>query len=149
MQNQFGSQRLLVKSPQRLCVPSEKRIVRRRKARPFQRIQTPIDHFQCYGVVSRSPLFAVQRVRGVKLSDQFGRRAARLGKPFQLCAPAQKRWKKRLTPLQHPVKHLVCYRVNRRNVVRLAQIRNQFERRIVLTRRSVALCVPSNKLVLR
>jgi len=149
VQNQFGSQRLLVKSPRRLCVPSEKRIVRRGQTRGFPRIQVPVDHFQCYAVKRRSRLWAVNPVRSVKLSDQFGRRGARVGEAFQLCAPAQKRWKGRVTRLQHPVKHLVCYRIDRRNVARRAQIRNQFERRIVLTRRSVALCVPSNKLVLR
>lgn len=148
VQNQFGSQRLLVKSPRRLCVPSEKRVVRRRKTRPFQPIQVPIDHFQCYAVAPQSPLWAVRRVRNVRLADQFGRQGTRLGKPFQLCAPVQKIWKKKVTPLQHPVRHLLCYRIKPRKVPRLVQIRNQFERRTLLTRKSVALCVPTNKLVL-
>jgi hypothetical protein len=148
VQNQFGSQRLLVKSPRRLCVPSEKRIVRRRKTRPFQRIQVPIDHFQCYSVAPQGPLWAVRRVRDVKLEDQFGHRGARLGKPFQLCAPVQKIWKKNVTPLQHPVRHLLCYRIKSGKVLRSVQIRNQFERHKLLTRKPIALCVPSNKLVL-
>jgi hypothetical protein len=149
VQNQFGSQRLLVKSPRRLCLPSEKRRFRRAAPRAFPRIQTAVDHFQCYSVRDRSPLWAASPVRGVKLSDQFLGRGARIGKAFQLCAPVQKRWRGRVTPLQHPVKHLVCYTINRRNVIRRVQIRNQFERRAVLTRRSLSLCVPSNKLVLR
>lgn len=148
VQNQFGSQRLLVKSPQRLCVPSEKRIVRRGKGAPFPRIQVPTDHFQCYSVASRGPLWAVRRTRNVKLADQFGRHGPRLGKAFQLCAPVQKEWRKKVTPLQHPVRHLVCYRIKAKKVGRLVQIRNQFERRKLLTRKPVALCVPSNKLVL-
>jgi hypothetical protein len=148
VQNQFGSQRLLVMAPRRLCVPSEKRIVRRRKTRRFPRIQTQIDHFQCYAVSPQSPLWTVQRVRGVKLTDQFGRRGTKLGKPFQLCAPVRKVWKKRVTPIQHPVRHLLCYRVKPRKVRRLVQIRNQFERRFLVTRKSVALCVPTNKLAL-
>ena len=148
VQNQFGSQRLLVESPRRLCLPSEKRVLRRGKTRPFLPIQVPIDHFQCYAVAPQSPLWAVRRVRNVRLTDQFGRHGTRLGKPFQLCAPVQKVWKKTVTPLQHPVRHLLCYRIKPRKVPRLAQIRNQFERRTLLTRKSIALCVPTNKLVL-
>lgn len=149
VQNQFGSQRLLVGSPRRLCVPSEKRFFRRGARRAFPRIQVPIDHYQCYSVRNRSPLWAPSAVRGVKLSDQFVQRGARLGGAFQLCAPARKRFRRQVTPLQHPVKHLVCYGINRQNVIRRVQIRNQFERRALLTRRSFSLCVPSNKLVLR
>ena len=156
VQNQFGSQRLLVGSPRRLCLPSEKRFFRPGAPRAFPRIQTPIDHFQCYSVRARGPLWAASPVRNVnvavrrvKLSDQFLSRGALVGEAFQLCAPVQKRWRGRVTPLQHPVKHLVCYAINRRNVIRRVQIRNQFERRAALTRRSVSLCVPSNKLILR
>lgn len=149
VQNQFGSQRLLVKSPRRLCVPSEKRLFRRGSPRDFPRIQVPIDHYQCYSVRNRSPLWAASPVRGVKLSDQFVQRGARLGGAFQLCAPVRKRFRGKVTPLQHPVKHLVCYSINPRNVIRRVQIRNQLERRALLTRRSFSLCVPSNKLVLR
>jgi hypothetical protein len=148
VQNQFGSQRLLVKAPRRLCVPSQKRIVRRGKKRRFPRIQARIDHLQCYAVAPQGPLWAVQRVRGVKLADQFGRRGTKLGKPFQLCAPAQKVFRKRTTPIQHPVHHLLCYKVKPRKVRRLVQIRNQFERPRLLTRKAVALCVPTNKLAL-
>lgn len=49
----------------------------------------------------------------------------------------------------HPVKHLVCYRIKPRRTRRLVQVRNQFERRLLGTRFSLSICVPSNKLVLR
>lgn len=149
VQNQFGSQRLLVERPRRLCLPTAKRIILRGPPRRFPPIRVPVDHFQCYAVKSRSPLNAAHRVRAVKLNDQFGGRAARLGPAFQLCAPVQKRWKGRVKRIRHPVKHLVCYWLNRRKVPRRVGIRNQFERRIVRTLYSKSLCVPSNKLVLR
>ncbi|MBW8060641.1 MAG: hypothetical protein FVQ78_10070 [Solirubrobacterales bacterium] len=148
VRNQFGSQRLLVRSPRRLCVPSKKRHVRRRGAARFRRIQVPIDHFQCYAVTRLTPLRAVRPIGGVRLRDQFGRRGARPGRAFQLCAPVQKRLRGKVTPLQHPVRHLLCYRIKPKKVRRRVQIRNQLETRILRTRKSVALCVPSNKLVL-
>lgn len=148
VQNQFGSQRLLVGAPRRLCVPSEKRLVGRRKTAPFPRIQVPIDHFQCYAVSPQTPLRAVQPLGSVRLKDEFGRRAAQPAKPFQLCAPVEKKLKGKVTPLQHPVRHLLCYRIKGKAVERQVQIHNQFELRTLWTRKSVALCVPSNKLVL-
>ncbi len=148
VQNQFGSQRLLVGSPRRLCVPSEKRLLRRGKTAGFQRIQTPIDHFQCYAVTQQTPLRAVQPPGSVTLKDEFGRRTAQPTQPFQLCAPVQKSLRGKVTPLQHPVRHLLCYRTKPKKVSRQVQIRNQFEIRTLGTRKSVALCVPSNKLVL-
>jgi hypothetical protein len=148
VRNQFGSQRLLVGKPRRLCLPSQKRLVRRRGKSRFKPIQIPIDHFQCYSVSKLTPLRAVQSPGRFRLSDQFGRRAAGLGRPFQLCAPAEKTLRRKVTPLQHPVRHLVCYRIKPKAVSRRVQIRNQFETRILRTRKSVALCVPSNKLVL-
>jgi hypothetical protein len=148
VQNQFGSQRLLVGSPRRLCLPSQKRLVLRHKTAGFQRIQVPIDHFQCYAVTQQTPLQAVQPVGNVTLKDEFGHRAAQPAQPFQLCAPVQKSLRGKVTPLQHPVRHLLCYRIKPKKVERQVQIRNQFEIRTLRTRKSVSLCVPSNKLVL-
>jgi hypothetical protein len=148
VQNQFGSQRLRVGSPRRLCLPSQKRFVLRRKTAGFQRIQVPIDHFQCYAVTQQTQLSAVQPIGSVTLKDQFGRRTAQPAKPFQLCAPVQKTLRGKVTPLQHPVRHLLCYRIKPKKVERQVQIRNQFEIRTLRTRKSVSLCVPSNKLVL-
>lgn len=149
VRNQFGSQRLFVGAPRRLCVPSAKRVVRRGKRGRLPRIQVPTDHFQCYSVRERSPRWAVNGIRGVKLRDQFGRRGARVGAAFQLCAPVRKQWRKEVTKIQHPVKHLVCYRVKPRRIKRRARIGNQFDRGVVVTRQAFSLCLPSSKLVLR
>lgn len=151
VQNQFGSQRLLVKRPRRLCLPTVKRIALFGGVRKFlPNAQVPIDHFQCYGVKRKSALLAEKPVRFVKLNDQFGGRAAQVGPPYELCAPVQKGAKGQVTRVRHPVKHLVCYRLKPLGESpRRVLIRNQFELRIVRTLRSFSLCVPSNKLVLR
>jgi|GEM_PF-1994989 len=143
-QNQLGSQRLLVKSPQRLCVPSEKRIVRIGKPTSLAPIETPIDHFQCYAVEPKSSLWTLNPIRGVRLTDQLGERGAKIGQPFQLCAPAEKRSNGKVTPIENPVKHLVCYRIGPKPVARQIEIRNQFERHKEAVKESNSLCVPSD-----
>jgi hypothetical protein len=155
VQNQFGSQRLLVGAPRRLCVPSQKQQLRatnlvgvRLKPKAFPKIAVPIDHYQCYGVTALTPIRARSRPGAITLTDEFGKDVVALGNPFQICAPAQKTLGKRLVPIQHPVQHLVCYATKSKPVRRLVAIRNQFETRLLLTKRPVALCVPSNKLLI-
>jgi len=139
VQNQFGSQRLLVQQARTLCVPSEKR----KPKKQFRPIQVPIDHFQCYDVQPQTPLQRFGTLPPVTLNDQFGREQnVTVGDPKRLCAPVQKNQE----PLQHPVKHLVCYAIKDKQVHKTVQLRNQFEQRTVQTKKPVLLCVPSNKL---
>lgn len=147
VQNQFGSQNLQVTKAIRLCLPTQKRLIPRR-GRPgkFRPIEVAIDHFQCYNVAPLSPLYRVGQLNPVRLKDQFGtEKKVKVGDPKWLCAPAQKEQE----TIQHPVKHLVCYQIQDKDVVRTVEIRNQFERRVVVTRRPVRLCVPSNKVVIQ
>lgn len=140
VRNQFGSQRLNVHTARRLCVPSEKRKLRE----PFQPIQVPIDHFQCYAVDPLTQLLRLGPIGQVKLRDQFGRESVKVGQPVQLCAPVQKD----TTPSQHPVSHLVCYAIRDDPVEVRVQIQNQFEKKKLSTTRPVLLCVPSAKVVI-
>jgi hypothetical protein len=144
VRNQFGSQRLLVHNARRLCVPSDKREL----GKPWQPTQVPIDHYQCYSVDALTGLQRYGPIGKIRLRDQFGREAVRLGAVKQLCAPVAKVYNSITTPIQHPVKHLVCYQIRDERKEIGVQIRNQFEKRKLETKRPVLLCVPSDKVPL-
>lgn len=133
IRNQFGSQRLQTTRARRLCVPSLK------FTRSAPTGVTLTDHFQCYDV--RRTRFRGPRVR---LTDQFGRKRVRVGRPVRLCNPVQKNDER----IQHPVQHLVCYALPKRRFrPRRVFVRNQFgNRQAVVAERPRVLCVPSLKL---
>ncbi|MGH2692464.1 MAG: DUF7450 family protein [Actinomycetota bacterium] len=140
VRNQFGSQRLLVREARRLCVPSEKHKGRKGQFKP---IEVPVDHYQCYTVESETPLRRLGNIGTVRLKDQFGTEQVNVGKAVQLCAPVQKNNEQ----IQHPVNHLVCYEISDKPKRKLVEVRNQFEKKKLTTRKPVLLCVPSSKLV--
>lgn len=145
VRNQLGSQRLLIGKPDRLCAPTEKRKL---PSGSFVPISPPflIDHFQCYGVQPAGPLQSPHPITQVDLRDQFGRRqAVDIGQPVRLCAPVQKAHNNQVTPIQHPVQHLVCYSITQAPKRRDVEIRNQFEQQVLRTVHPVELCVPSVK----
>lgn len=137
--NQLGVEILSVLRPERLCVPSTKRLL---GTRPPPVSTVPAEnHFVCYTVKGKA------RVERLTLSDQFDVERVRLVRAERLCAPARKN----AEPIPHPLRHLVCYRVAplrgppfRRRVV---LVRNQFGAEIVRVLRPEALCVPSLKLL--
>ena len=89
-----------------------------------------------------------QPVSTVNLRDQFGReRNVKVGVPVQLCAPVEIQAGNVTTPVRHPVKHLVCYKIHDVAVLRNVQIRNGFETRKLAAISPVLLCVPSNEVV--
>ncbi|MGH2712069.1 MAG: DUF7450 family protein [Actinomycetota bacterium] len=141
VKNQFGSQRLQVRESRRLCVPSEKHKGRKSKFKP---ITVPIDHYQCYAVEAKTDLRRQGALGSVSLSDQFGQEQVNVGQPVQLCAPVQKNEEQ----IQHPVNHLVCYAIAGKRKVKLVEVRNQFEKKKLTTRKPTLLCVPSSKLVI-
>lgn len=140
VRNQFGPDTLNVVKPKTLCLPSSKRLVRK-KRRPTPAFQ--IDHFKCYSVKPQAK-FKTQKV---KLSDQFHVERAKVVRPVLLCNPAQKN----STPVQHPVRHLVCYRIKdvgkRRFRPRIVRVQNQFGTEIVRATKPRTLCVPSLKIL--
>jgi hypothetical protein len=144
VRNQFGSQRLQVGQPTRLCLPS-------RKHKPGKRFQgltaaQRIDHYQCYAVTPLTPLRGPtpQQIIVADLTDQFGLHRASNLQLLRLCAPVSKN----RGVIQHKVKHLVCYGFQHPRVRRTYYIRNQFELRKLRTVRPQSLCVPSDKLLL-
>ena len=142
VKNQLGSQSLTVHRPRRLCLPTQKRLL----SQSFQQITVPIDHLQCYGVQARGSLLTPNPIPKVDLRDEFGtERNVRIGQPYQLCAPVQKRFQGNTTPIRNPVAHLVCYAISRPTEQRRVEIRNQFEKQRLRTRAPVGLCVPSSK----
>lgn len=149
VQNQLGSQRLLVEDPETLCLPTKKRLVTK-KPKPFKPIKVPIDHYQCYDVEPQTELYRVGKVGKFTLKDQFGtEKKVELLDPVQLCAPVQKTSKDGTFSIQHPVKHLVCYEIEDDKLHADVEVRNQFEQQKLTTREPVSLCVPSNKLVVQ
>lgn len=156
VRNQFGSQRLLVGGPQRLCLPTRKdELARRviglitavftpkqiiRKVKP-PKITVPIDHYQCYGVQATTPLRTLTQPGQLTLVDQFHRETVQLGDPFRLCAPTAKN----RGFIQHPVRHLLCYRIRSKKFRSAFGIQNQFGRAVLVTRKPQSLCVPTLK----
>jgi hypothetical protein len=141
VRNKLGSQVLRVHKPRRLCVPTQKRLLDDQ----FHQIKVPIDHYRCYAVTADGPLQSANPIRRVNLKDEFGKeKRVKIGAPYQLCAPADKNSKR----AQHLVTHLVCYSINDEPVRKRVQIRNQFEKTKLKTRKPVGLCVPSSKYVI-
>lgn len=133
--NQFGSQRLMVGAPRRLCVPSQKR----KLGQDFKPITSSIDHRQCYSVTPLGPLQRQGAVGKVTLKDQFGSEQVDIGQAVQLCVPVQKD----NSQIRHAVHASVCYAIVDDPVRLTVEIKNQFERRKITTKKPVMLCVPS------
>jgi hypothetical protein len=137
--NQFGIQNLLVKSAQRLCLPTEKRELPGPKSK---RIRVPIEHFTCYGIEAQSPLYSRQALpRKIRTKDQFRAESVKLGRPKWLCAPTEKNREGFHLPIQHEV----CYAIKGRKARKKVQIKNQFERQRLKVQKPKLLCVPSAK----
>ena len=94
VENQFGTQFLVVGRPESLCVPAEK-----------DGIPSDLngDRMKCYRVSSRDfvPL-------NVNLEDQFETKDTTVLKPILLCNPTEVNG----DPINDPVCHQVCYRID-------------------------------------
>jgi uncharacterized membrane protein len=100
--NEFGDdQRLTVKRPRRLCVPSTKEHAESGAA-PGDPWELELDHFLCYGVRARSRDFDPIEV---SLADQFQTSERLLKKPRSLCTPVAKN----SGGILDPATHLTCY----------------------------------------
>lgn len=139
VRNQFGPDRLTVRKQRLLCLPTVKRVGLRRRPALKLDPQQLTDHFKCYDARSRTRF----QTRRVRLEDQFHVERARVLRPFRLCAPVQKNNER----VQHPVKHLVCYRIvdRRRFRQRFVQTLNQFGKEVLRVIKPQTLCVPSLK----
>jgi hypothetical protein len=126
--------RLVVTSPQRLCLPTGKSL----RPTVFPPLPKGLDHFECYPVKPLKPL----PPHSVKLADEFGSSAARTLRPSSLCNPVSKN---RGTILNRR-DHLVCYDLtSTKSTPRRLAITNQFGRATLVATRALTLCVPSLK----
>src|SRR3954447_10924940 len=104
---------------------------------------TRLEHFGCYAAPSGRGF----KARKVTLSDQFGRRLAKVTRGLTLCAPARKN---REAAVVDKRDHLRCYATNRGRSVRLTVfLRNQFGPFVADVLEPNRLCVPSTKQVVR
>ncbi len=147
VQNQFGTQTLLVTRSTRLCLPSWKFDPNQNPSSPLASGSVNpsswtdpallnLNHFQCYRVSRSTDSSSFTRPpRTVHLADQFGSYTAFVGSPEELCAPVVKQVVSATgSPIGGPSTinsdgvdgaHLLCYGVfagGRRNV----SVGNQF-----------------------
>lgn len=126
--NQFGDQKLTVRNPVVLAVPTQKL-----PHGPF----SGVDHFKCY-VASGQPINRV-----VDLDDQFDlERNITVLQPVVFCNPVQKTRGTEVTRITHPDDHLVLYSLSRAPVVAI----NQFGQETLTIAVKDLLFVPSKKL---
>ncbi len=103
---------------------------------------TDVDHFQCYQLVKGKEMPPTKGVT-LHLKDQFLDRGFTIRAPVRLCAPVEKIHDGVTTPIQHPEKHLMCYKlglVSHKVGVRLTNQLGSEEKR---TEKADELCVPS------
>jgi len=131
--NQFGADQALTveRSPSRLLVPTRKR--------PHD-APRGLDHFACHRVVEGKAI-----EKGVQLKDQFASFQTRVLRPVLHCGPTSKKHGDRTFEVRHPQAFLVCYSIERRNLVppQTRGTRNQFEQAPITARVATKLCVPS------
>jgi len=140
VENQFGRQTLTVLSPDSLCVPSTKKLLRGKgRKMPPGVSGAPADHYRCYDVTGGA------QSRTLTLRDQFHVERVRVLEPLLLCNPAQKNGEAILRPSDH----LTCYSIRdlstRRFASRVVRVSNQFGKQTLTALRPAMLCVPSLK----
>ena len=97
-------------------------------------------HFQCYRVSQQKPLKPTQ----VKLADQFGKWAPKLGNALFLCNPVEKNGE----PMKDKVTHLTCYQIPAKNAGKKVLVTHQLGEQVLTVGGMVMLCLPSLKKVM-
>jgi len=145
LRNQFGTVETRTTGARSLCLPSLKRVVKQRAVAPSGELpQRTLDHFRCYGVQPR------QTPRSVTLTDQFGRRSAKVIRLTRFCTTARKTYQHRVTKVRRPEADLACYRIiaaptfTPRDVI----IRSQFGTRRMRVLKVETLCLPTTTQIL-
>ncbi len=100
VENQFGTQRLVLGQPKYLLAPAEKR----EEGSAFPK---ELDHFKVYEVLDGKP---VEKV--VALADQFGvEREVEVGLPKFFCVPVEKHVDGKVTKIINREDHLTVYEI--------------------------------------
>jgi hypothetical protein len=127
VRNQFGTKTVEVRKSDLLCLASEKN----QEGPP-----ATLDDFKCYK--GKFPKLAK---RSVALVDQFGTIQTDVLKSERFCNPVARDG----TPIQHPLRHLECFKIKPQKVVQTVSVVNDFGTETVTTKKAVSLCVPSSK----
>ena len=142
IRNQFGHQKLLVREPVALAVPTQKL---QGGLAPHD-FPAGLDHFRCYSATG-DPL------RGdnarVGLSDQFVLDVHKhlVFEPVSFCNPAAKIDPSgQLFPIENEAAHLTCYAMTRIRFEGAAVVSNQFDDQFLRLGPADTLCVPTEKL---
>jgi hypothetical protein len=102
-----------------------------------------LEHFGCY----TAPTGRGFRSRTVTLTDQFGRRSAKVARGMSLCNPTRKNAE---APVANRHDHLRCYQTDKgRSVRQTVMLRNQLGPFSVDVLEPQALCVPSTKQIVK
>lgn len=102
------------------------------------------DHYQCYQLAKTKAL----KPETITIADQFGRLQAVLGRPIQICNPAQKTHRDKNYRVEHRERHLVCYEIVKPAVQKLnlqVKTNNQFAPGTYSVVSRAQFCVPSSK----
>jgi hypothetical protein len=99
VENQFGSQSMMVTKPDRLLMPTAKSVI----GSPALPDTFGVDHFKCYKVA-----YAKLRVFNITIQDQFGAIQVDIKKPTHLCVHADKNGE----GIPDLTQHLMCYKVS-------------------------------------
>ena len=130
--NQFGTQQLIVSGPVGLAVPTQK-----------EGHEPPVglNHFLIYGVIEGPAVNVV-----VGLDDQFGDQPEVLvTAPIGFATPVQKIHGDVVTEIEDPEAHLVFYEIEEGEVQTKVQIVNQFGAQTLYMEGPYYLAVPSEK----
>jgi hypothetical protein len=133
VENQFGTQDLLVVGLNDLCVPSVK-----------IRIPPPppeLSHFKCYDAKAHFESVTVS------LRDQFEQNDAELKKVDVFCNPVEKTFAGTVTPITNPAAHLKCFELKEKPKFDGAEVEvsNQFGVQRLSVRKALSLCAPASK----
>jgi hypothetical protein len=141
IRNQFGPQKLLVREPVAIAVPTQK-FAPPDQNFPGSDFPKELDHFRCYAARGKDVK------EKVGLSDQFilPVRAHRVFGPVLFCNPVEKTTADgNVTPIVNPKAHLTCYAMTRVDFQGSVGVQNQFETNIYHVFAPDILCVPTVK----
>jgi hypothetical protein len=141
LENQFGSQKIVLYGVVGLFVPARKRIMT-----PGNVFSKPskLDHYKIYRVIDSTPV----ETKPCKLEDQFHKREVNVGYASAFAVPVRKEHSGREFPVYNKEAYLIIYRVSySKDQPHIIETRDQFGRhRYLKVGRSYHLAVPSEKL---
>jgi hypothetical protein len=143
--NQFGSAKLVTKTPNDLCVPSWKSLT----GPPNEPSNQPAgeDHYTCYPVGYAKGSGKFKAPASVQVSDEFSPTGAvkvKVQAPQELCAPTDKILPTGASfPPSNPSLNYLCFAVSKTPRITPVFDQNQFGTGTVTIKKTKWLCLPS------